>query len=168
MDEVQVKETVANAEEILGELSEMNEKLKAAEEELGKYRAAYGSPDKDSEFEQFLKQFPEADADSIVKGVVSGGDFKRGNFTREYVRALRAKVSALEEENSSEEAITQKALKSEKATEAIVREYLKSVSGAHMTAAPSVKGGGSPALPPSKPKSIGEAGILARDIFQNS
>ena len=120
----------------------------------------------EGEFEKFLEQFPEADAKTVVKGAVKNGDFSKGCFTRQYVRALREEIEALKEENASEEAVTKKALASGKVTEAIVKEYLKAIihSQAQMRNLPK---GNAPVLPPSKPKTITEAGVLAGDIYKN-
>ena len=119
-----------------------------------------------TEFEKFLEQFPEADAEAAVKGAIKSGDFSKGCFTRGYVRALRDEVAALKEENNSEEAIIKKALASGKVTEAIVKEYLliAARNQAKFKAAPK---GYAPVLPPLKPKTIAEAGVLAGDIFKN-
>ena len=119
-----------------------------------------------TDFEKFLEQFPEADAGKTVKRVLERGDFSEGCFTRQYVMSLRDEIAALKEENSSEDAIAQKALASGKVTEAEIKEYLKAVAAnqAQIKKAPK---GSAPVLPPSKPKTIAEAGVLAGDIFKN-
>jgi len=159
------------------EFTRRSQRLKVAEKELEKLRAvadteelqqsaAVPAPaEEPSDFEQFLKQFPEADAEAVVKGAVAAGDFKRGGLTREYVRSLRGEIAALKEENSSEEAIAAKALASDKVTEEIVKAYLKGIKGVKDKQPPKIVGE-APKTPPSRPKTIAEAGLMAGDIFK--
>ncbi|MBQ9482262.1 MAG: hypothetical protein IJU84_08870 [Clostridia bacterium] len=121
---------------------------------------------KRTEFEKFLEQFPDADAEKTVRRAIKSGDFAEGCFTRQYVMSLKDEIAALKEETSSEEIITRKALASGKVTEAVVKEYLKAVAAAQPQIRRTPKGG-APVLPPSKPKTIAEAGALAGDIFKN-
>ncbi len=121
----------------------------------------------ETDFENFLKQFPEADAQKAVEGAISSADYKKGGFTRAYVRSLREKISSLEQQANNDEVIISKALASGKVTDAIVKEYLKAVASNQPTNRP-VFSSASPSLPPSKPKSIIEAGALAGDIFKNN
>lgn len=144
---------------------ELNEVKSGAEVDTEPTNATAIEGDREGEFEAFLKQFPQADHNLVVKGVITNGDYSAGSFTREYVRQLKAEIDALKAENSSEEAITQKAMASGKITEAIVKEYLKAIS-ASVNALPPVADGYEPVLPPSKPKSIREAGKMAGDIFK--
>ena len=48
-----------------------------------------------SDFEEFLKQFPDADAEETIKGVIESGDFKKGGFTRQYVKSLKQEAERL-------------------------------------------------------------------------
>ena len=121
----------------------------------------------ETDFEKFLNQFPEADANSVVKGAIESKDFTEGCFTRQYVRSLKSQIDELKAENESEEAITQKALASGKVTETIVKEYLKAVA-AKQSAIRNAPVGRAPVVPPAKPKTFGEAGVLAGDIFKNN
>lgn len=120
----------------------------------------------ETEFENFLKMFPEDDPTPAIRGAIKNGDFRPGCLTRQYVLALKAEIEELKEENNSEEAVLKKALASGKVTESVVKEYLKAVAEEQRTLRKSAVGS-SPAMPPSKPKTIMEAGALAGDIFKN-
>lgn len=148
------------------QIAEMEEKLATphgdGDDGEIKEHAAHG--EQMTDFEEFLLQFPEADAEGVIEGAVSSGDFAKGTFTRQYVRSLRDKIAALEAKVEDEEFITQKALESKEASEAIIKEYLRQIAktkaGHRVIAASSA-----PAVPPSRPRSIAEAGMLAGDIF---
>ncbi len=118
----------------------------------------------ETDFEKFLKQFPEADAHGVVEGTLRRGDFTEGAFTREYVRSLRERIARLEEENASEEAVLKRARDSRRVTEEIIKDYLAAVDRAAKGVRPAPSG--QPAsTPPAKPHSINEAGKLATDIL---
>ena len=118
----------------------------------------------ESDFEKFLKQVPDAEAGTVIEDVLKSGDFSEGCFTRQYVRALKDKIEALKRE-TTEEAVVEKALESKAASEAVVREYLKNIAAvqAKLRKSPA---GSAPVVPPARPKTISEAGILASDIFK--
>ena len=120
----------------------------------------------ETEFESFLKMFPEDDPTPAIRGAIKNGDFRPGCLTRQYVLSLKAEIEALKEENNSEEAILKKALSSGTVTESVVKEYLKAVAEEQKNLRKAA-GGSSPAMPPLKPKTILEAGALAGDIFKN-
>jgi len=160
------------------EFTKRSQRLKDMERELELSRVENESPREEpadeacgvkqphkTDFDSFIEQFPEADAASVVRGVVTSGDFALGGFTREYVKQLKAEIDTLKEEAASEEIITKKAMENGKITEAIVKEYLKAISDASR-ALPPITEGYEPVVPPSRPKSIREAGKMAGDIFK--
>jgi len=165
------------------EFTKRSQKLKSAQEELEKLKTlnqveeveqsdgdtneditvdktANGSEDKITDFESFLSQFPEADAESVVTGVIEMGVFKKGAFTRQYVRALKERISTLERENSDEDLLIKKATENGKVTESIIKEYLVAIKNSMPKTKVSITGS-APVMPPAKPKSIEEAGALA-------
>ncbi len=119
-----------------------------------------------SDFEEFLAQFPEADAETVIKGVIETGDFKKGGFTRQYVRALKAEAEKIKNECNSEEFLIKKARENKAVSEEIIRDYLKQISEDGKKVIKTVKGA-SPVLAPLKPKTVAEAGKLANDIFKS-
>ncbi len=117
-----------------------------------------------TDFEEFLKQFPEADAEKTIKGVIESGDFRKGGFTRQYVKSLREDVERLKRENDSEEVLIKKARENKAVSEEIVKEYLMRVSENKKALKKRINGV-APAMPPAKPKTVSEAGKLASEFF---
>ena len=117
-----------------------------------------------TDYEAFISQFPDADAEAVVKRAIEQGDFKAGGLTRQYVNGLKAEIDELKKQSSSEEALIERARNNGRVTEAIVREYLTAVATANQNAKPKVVGA-APVMPPARPRSIAEAGALANDIF---
>ena len=166
------------------EFTKRSQKLKSAQEELEKIKTltqtegaieqsecdkttakenskgTENKEDKITDFESFLSQFPEADAESVVKGAIEMGDFKKGAFTRQYVRSLKERISALERENSDENVLIKKATENGKVSESIIKDYLVAIKNSMPKTKVSITGS-APVMPPAKPKSIEEAGALA-------
>lgn len=147
-------------------LDELLPELPSAKEQAAPQPAEGGADGgaEQTDYEAFLAQFPDADAVAVVRGAVEAGDFTRGGLTRQYVRQLKAQIEALREENGSEELLVKRARENGRVTEAIVRDYLSAVVKAGTASQPKLVGA-APVLPPSRPKSISEAGALATDIF---
>ena len=64
-----------------------------------------------------------------------------------------------------EEELIKSALSNEKVRDAVIGEYLKSVSGVQTV--PLIAGGGGVAAPKCTPKSVRDAGRLAREFLKN-
>ena len=107
-----------------------------------------------SDFEEFLKQFPDADAEETIKGVIESGDFKKGGFTRQYVKSLKQEAERLKMENKA-------------VSEEIVKAYLMKISENKKAVKKRINGI-APAVPPIKPRTVSEAGKLANEIFVNN
>ena len=120
-----------------------------------------------SDFEEFLKQFPDADAEETIKGVIESGDFKKGGFTRQYVKSLKQEAERLKRENDSEEVLVKKAMENKAVSEEIVKAYLMKISENKKAVEKRINGI-APAVPPIKPRTVSEAGKLANEIFVNN
>lgn len=115
---------------------------------------------------EFLNEHPEASAyaEQIAEMTSRRGDLSKGFLQKAYVAVLNEAVKA-ERERVTEDFILQKALQSSSVKEKIIRDYLSAISS--QKGAKLISNAGEIAvIPPSKPKSISQAGEMAISIFK--
>lgn len=153
-------------EELAATLEQANAEAAAQSDEAeNKTDGAENAAEGDSDFEQFLLQFPDADAEQALIAAIKSGDYRRGCFTRAYVRNLKEQLDAANAKLADDDALADLAINSEKAAEKVVLAYLRSI--AEKGANRPYTGGTAPEVQRKTPATIREAGKLAGDIFAN-
>ena len=87
---------------------------------------------------------------------------------RAYVSYLKNKLKSADEKYSSIEYVTQKALDNEAVKNSVIREYLDRIYASKPTARLISGNGGAIISPPSKPKTLQEANMIAKSILEKA
>lgn len=112
-----------------------------------------------NDIDEFKARYPEADIGKLKQIIAASGDYKEGCLDRAYVRYLLDG----KKENDGEKFL-ERALSSEDVKKAVIVDYLKSVIGSKPKA--KLMDGGAPAaMPPFKPKTLQEAGLMVKDFL---
>ncbi len=148
----------------LKELERENEKLKSCEQPLASQQSDFHGE------EGFFKNNPEAEQiKSLLYEIATESEDKaQGFLERAYLTYLKNKLKSADEEYSSTKYLTKKALENEEVKSGVIKEYLDRIYASKPTARLSTGNGGAIIAPPSKPKTLQEANLIAKSILEKA
>ena len=157
------------------EFTRRSQRLKELERELEKLKSGEqpkmnSQPNGFSGEEGFFKQNPEAQElkPLLIEIATESKDDAQGFLERAYVTYLKNKLKSAEEEYSSNDYVYKKANESSNVKEEIIKEYLDRVYASKPTARLISGNGGAIIAPPSKPKTLQEANLIAKLILEKA
>ncbi|MBQ3234799.1 MAG: hypothetical protein IJA97_01400 [Clostridia bacterium] len=118
----------------------------------------------------FSENYPEAKEilPSLYELAASCGDEAEGFLERAYVKYLKDKSDSEKNYYLSDEYLLKTAMSNQSVKNGIIREYLDSVSGSKPKVAQFMGHGDGIVIPPSKPKTLEDASVLAKKILEKS
>ncbi len=137
--------------------------------ELAKEQSNSIADGREWERRAFLETFPEAEPQiELLLETAKGSDDSKGRLGRAYLKRLSEENEKKLNYYSSPEYILNAVSGSEELKSQIIKDYLLAVESSKPTVKLISGNGMATVSPPSKPKSLADAGCLARQIFEKS
>ncbi len=148
-------------------IKELERENNALKEEQSKKNSSF-SVDMETYEKDFIKNFPEVlgEIQSLKDLADSLGDTSYGHLERAYLNSLKQKIEENENYYKSQNYLLDCIRQDKALKESIIREYLEGVQGSKPTVRLTSGNGMASITPPSKPKTLAEAGIIAQQILE--
>lgn len=148
-------------------IKELERENSVLKEEQSKMNSSTNA-DMETYEKDFIKNYPEVlgELQSLKDLANSLGDKSYGRLERAYLNSLKQKLEEKENYYKSQKYLLDCIRQNENLKESVIREYLEGVQGSKPTVRLTSGDGMASITPPSKPKTLAEAGIIAQQILE--
>jgi hypothetical protein len=149
-----------------GDLKNDNENENISDSEKNEKKENYDNMKIENEVKDFLQKFPDAAkfTKEISDIAANNKDYNSGFLQRAYVQLLQNRLSGSEKLLTDENHLKNVILNNSTLKEAVIREYLNKIKSGNKITLLSENGKGV-ITPPKKPKTIEQAGLLAKEFL---
>ena len=148
-------------------IKELERENNVLKEEQSKANSSFNVESETYE-KDFIKKYPEVSKElELLKEIANScGDKSYGRLERAYLSNLKQKMQEKEDYYKSKDYILNCLSQDDGLKENIIREYLLNIEGSKPTVKLMSGDGKASIMPPSKPKTLAEAGIIAQQILE--